>query len=201
MNKGDKIIDISRWQPKVEWVKVKSTDVKGVIIKATQGVNGKDEKTRSHAEGAYSVGLPIGYYHFASLNDKDEVGDATAEAKWFAYIVKSLPSPQLGVWLDLEDNTAKLTPVEVLAWVNTFFAELEKQGIHDCGLYSGKYFLNQNLPKGHGLGARKLWHAGYTKTISIADGWTEATLWQYTDKGVVDGIAGGVDTNKVIKPF
>ena len=201
MNKGDKIIDISRWQPKVEWVKVKSTDVKGVIIKATQGVNGKDEKTRSHAEGAYSVGLPIGYYHFASLNDKDEVGDATAEAKWFAYIVKSLPSPQLGVWLDLEDNTAKLTGTEVVLWVKTFIAELEKQGIHDCGLYSGKYFLDPLLPKGHDLGKLKLWLAQYTASMKLPNGWTEATLWQYTDKGVVYGIAGGVDTNKVIKPF
>ena len=201
LKQGQTVLDFSRWQDKVNWQELATDNISGVIIKASQGVNGTDKKTRSHAEGAYSVGIPVGYYHFASLNDKDEVGDATKEANFFASIVKSMPSPQLGVWLDLEDNTAKLTPDEMLTWIKTFFAEMNKLGFAEVGLYSGKYFLDPQLPKNHGLGHVKLWLAQYVAKMKLPNGWTEAYLWQKTDKFKVKGISSGVDMSVVLKEF
>jgi hypothetical protein len=48
-----------------------------------------------NVNGTKAVGLPISYYHFATLNTKDVVNDAKAEAQFFISQIKSLPTRTL----------------------------------------------------------------------------------------------------------
>ena len=193
------VIDVSHHNGNIDWKKVSfnTPKIEGVIIKVSQGTTIIDSKAVINAQGAVSVGLPIGYYHFATLNSTDVVTDATNEANWFITQVKKLPPPSLFIALDIELNEQKISPQLVLTYIKTFIAILKASGF-PYKIYSGKYFLNDNLPKNHGLGNIGLWHAQYSQTLtpSIADGWSHCDLWQYSGTGTVSGIVGSVDLNK-----
>lgn len=194
------IIDVSKYQGKIDWLRVKHNNaIEGVYIKATEGVGYIDPNFKMNVIGANSVNLPIGFYHFASLNSKDVITDSTAEAKAFYSATKGYATG-LPYVLDIEKNALNLTPAEVLKWIQNFVLVLQELGIHEVVLYSYTPFLNTYLPKNHGLGdVMKLWIAQYTNSTpapKLPNGWKNYWLWQYTSDGLVDGITGHVDLNK-----
>ena len=191
------IIDVSKWQGQIDWPKVKTQNpaIKGVYIKATEGIGYVDPFMSKNATAALKSGFSIGFYHFASLNKQDVVSDAITEAKAFLKAISQFHC-QLPPVLDLETNAAKLSPAKCLEWIKAFFQELQRNGINDFVLYSYTPFLNANLPKGHNLGGVKLWIAAYAPKAIIPNGWNGYWLWQYSSKGKVQGIKGNVDLNK-----
>lgn len=191
-------IDVSHWQGKIDWKKVKESGIKKAYIKSTQGVGSTDQFCKINAENAIIEGIDIGYYHFASLNTHDEFKDATEEADYFSHVLNTLPSPKLPVVLDIESNKAGLTKDEVLNWIKTFFLRLEANRIMNYAIYSYCPFLNDNLPPNHGLGNIKLWLASYTKTPKLPNGWDKIWIWQYSCDGSVPGVNGRVDLNKIL---
>lgn len=187
------IIDISKWQTTIEWAKVKAD---GVYIKATEGVGYIDPMFKSHVAGANFAKIPIGFYHFASLNSASVLIDSAAEAKAFYEATKGI-AVGLPYALDIERNDLKLSPADVLKWIQNFVLTLHLYHINDVVLYSYTPFLNANLPKNHQLSLTlPLWIAAYTERLILPTGWKNAWLWQYTSKGVVAGITGNVDLNK-----
>ena len=57
-------IDVSNHNGKINWSKVKSDGVELVYIKATEGTTYQDLWLENHYQGARSVGLFTGFYHF-----------------------------------------------------------------------------------------------------------------------------------------
>lgn len=196
-------IDVSHHQGKIDW-KVLSTGntpkIDLAFIKSSTGVGGLDERALFNATEAKKNGIKIGYYHYCSLNDENELDDAKKEAEWFVHVLNTLPQSDLPVALDIEDPDVlpSLDDGEILAWIKTFFATLTSHGIMNHVLYSFTPFLNDHLPKGHGLGNVPLWIAQYRSSLTLPEGWTKSWLWQYTDKGKVNGIQAITDLNKQI---
>lgn len=192
-------IDVSHWQGNIDWAKVAQNvpKVDFAIIKTSTGIGSLDPRAVWNANGAKKNGIKVGYYHFCSLNDENELLDATNEAKWFMKVLKSLPTPDLPLVLDFENNPlVSLDKGELLTWIKTFFATLVANGYKDYILYSYKPFLDKYLPFTHGLGNIPLWIAQYRPMLSLPNGWTKHWLWQYSDRGRIKGIAGDVDLNK-----
>ena len=204
LNKEQKmnIIDISHHNSKINWLTVASQTVPfkidGAIIKTSTGVGSYDPRAVYNATEAKKAGLKIGYYHYCSLNEEDELKDSTDEANSFIKILKTLPVADLGVVLDIEDpkKIPSLDKNEVLAWIKNFFAVLEANNYKNYVLYSYKPFLDSNLPANHGLGNIPLWIAQYRTTLTLPVGWKTHWLWQYSDHGSVKGVIGNVDLNK-----
>lgn len=192
------IIDVSHHQGKIDWVKVVNSSFKpeGVFIKVSEGIGYNDPNLKINSTGAKSAGLKIGYYHFASLNDKNTLIDSKKEAQFFINSIKNLPKNDYPLVLDIEENKGKLSKSEVLIWINTFFYELAQNGYTDYILYSYSPFLNENLPINHKLGTVKLWIADYTEPLVLPKGWTKQWLWQYTQNGKIQGISTPVDLNR-----
>lgn len=191
------IIDISKYQNHVDWKTVKiKNQIEGVYIKATEGVGYIDPNFKLHVEGTTSENIPIGFYHFATLNSVDVIKDSAAEAKCFYEATKGIVVG-LPYVLDIERNDSLLGQVDVLKWIQNFVLTLHVYGINDIVLYSYTPFLNANLPKTHQLSLTlPLWIASYTPTLKLPVGWNKAWLWQYTSKGAIEGIKGNVDLNK-----
>lgn len=197
-------IDISKHQSAnktpINWGLLKQNDPKVdfVYIKATQGVNYVDPFLKIHADAAHAAGIPIGYYHFASLNDNAVTVDATREAKDFLRAIALMPKATMPLALDIEENKIKLSREAFLQWINAFCSVL-KDANRDFIIYSGSYFLDENLPKNHGLGNIRLWLAQYTKSAQpkLPRGWDKYYIWQYSCEGKVKGIIGDVDLNKM----
>jgi lysozyme len=203
-------IDVSHHNGDIDWHKVKeigipnpdgsSTLIDFAYIKITEGTKGRDPKALVNASGASMAGIPIGAYHFCTLDRKDVVADATEEANYLVNRLLSLPEFQMPIALDIElDNKSlKLNPGEFLNWIKTFYAGLGARGYNDRILYSYSWYLQAHLPKDHDLGDIRLWIADYDGTYKLPNGWTRAFMHQYSNKGKVAGIATLVDLNRIL---
>ena len=72
-------IDVSHYQPSVNWSTVKSNGVKFAYIKATEGTGYTNPSFSSQYTGATNAGLIRGGYHFA----RPDVSTGAAQAKYF----------------------------------------------------------------------------------------------------------------------
>lgn len=184
-----KVLDVSNYQPTVTWASVKSSGVAAVYAKATEGTTWSDSTFTSHIQGAQSVGLSAGAYHFA----RPESNDPTDEAKHFVAALQQTPTDLMPA-LDLESPTSAgvLTGAQVVAWVRTFVNYVQAQTGHKVMLYTGAWYANMfDLS---GLGDIPLWVSAYgvSAPSQFAD-WTSYLMWQYTDAATVSGISGNVD--------
>lgn len=186
-------IDVSTYQGNIDWEKVK-TDF--VYIKMSQGIKAHDKRALEYAAGATKYNIPFGYYHFATLNSTDVLGDCSLELADVLAQLKTLPKAPLAFALDVETDEALLAPDQVELWIKTFFDGMTAAGFKMI-LYSGLYYLNSNLGPDHQLGHIPLWIAEYTngKNPILPRGWKDYAIWQYSSTGNVLGIAGKVDLN------
>ena len=185
-------LDISYWQGiNIDWNKVKS-QVDFVYIKASEGTTRIEPYALTQATGAKAAGLSIGYYHFA----KPVAGGGADEAKFFiqkALLVK--PPADLIPVLDIEVNPNNLTAAQLTKWIEDFYTTLKSLGHQKLMLYSYQPFFDEWLQPSPALADTKLWLACYNPTPRIPKGWSNYDVWQYTQKGQVQGIQGSVDLN------
>ena len=132
--------------------------------------------------------------------------DAKKQADYFIDYVKTVKdNGELPPVLDLETadgvSKEKIVPA-VKIWLDRVEGEFGKKPI----IYSGQYFLQDNLiqPGGGPPAWAKdypLWLAQYPNQYAdgmkpfLPRGWFAWTIWQYSDKGVVNGINASVDMN------
>ncbi|SEM82231.1 GH25 family lysozyme [Paenibacillus sp. OV219] len=192
-----KVIDVSKWQDKIDWKVVKVNGVQGVFIKATEGASRVDLKLSSHAEGAQRVGMPYGLYHYAHPN----LNDPLKEAACFVATVK-LYKPVFPHVLDVEgEEMAKKVGAEKLtAWCVAWLQEVERLTGHPAMIYTGASFARSYL--GKKLAKWPLWvaHYGVEQPMSNST-WQQWAVFQYTDIGHIDGISGNVDTDAMERVF
>ena len=187
-----KCIDVSEFQGKIDWNKVKADGVLGVIIRAGYGNNNIDERFYDNIKGAISVGMNIGIYWFSYAYDNDM---ATNEADCCVKLLEKYKDHiTLPVFFDWEYDSRKYArkngvdpSVNLLSTMTRAFCErIEKLG------YTAGYYLNLDYSKNYYneniLMNFKRWFARYIKSEQ-----KDCYMWQYTSDGSVDGIDGPVD--------
>ena len=179
-------IDISRYQGKPDFVKVKN-DVDYVILQAGFGryASQKDsEFERSYAE-CKKNGIPVGVYWYSYARSAAE---AVQEAKACMDVIagKTFEYP---IYIDLEENLGALGMSGVSAIAKAFCDELEK-----AGYFSGIYISRapaQSYLDDYCRTHYALWLAEYSPTGLHWSG--DVGMWQYGNTGRVAGISGDVD--------
>ena len=194
-----KIIDVSTWNTVTDWKKVKASGVDMVIVKATQGHSlynsyylFTDSKFRSHIQGALSVGLPVGVYHFFTGTTR---ADAIKEADYFCKVIAPFKNQIAFAACDAENYNNiylnKLSRTELTDRINEFCERVKSQGltpIHYTNVDHISRFININdIPY-------PVWIASYGKT-KPTQAPSKMIMWQYSQSGRVDGISGNVDMN------
>jgi lysozyme len=86
------LVDVSLYQPKMEWSILAENEVVGVIAKASSGSFRKDPLFLSHVEGARKAGLVVGAYHWC-----DPTNDDQAQAINFLNTVRGQPISFLAI--------------------------------------------------------------------------------------------------------
>lgn len=181
-------IDISRYQGKPDFVKVK-TAVDYVIVQAGYGryASQKDsEFERTYAE-CKKNGIPIGVYWYSYARSTAE---AVQEAKACMDVIagKTFEYP---IYIDLEENLGALGKSGVSAIAKAFCDELEK-----AGYFSGIYISRapaQSYLDDYCRTHYALWLAEYSPTGLHWSG--DVGMWQYGSTGRVAGISGDVDVD------
>ncbi len=197
------IVDFSYANGTVNYslMKANAPEITDVIIKLNEGTGPTylDTQLKNNIHGCVSNNYRWGLYHFATLQDKNDVnGDAKREADYCLGLIKSLPTYSIIPAIDVERNTGNLSKDQVVSWMNTFFSELKNNGVPSFRLYGGKGFLDANLPHDHPFGNIPLWVAHYTTQSKplMPIGWTTWDLWQYSCTGRIPGVGTNVDLSR-----
>ena len=170
------VIDLSHFDFKLSLSDAQQAGIVGVIHKATQGCRFTDPTYKKNLAQAQSLGLLWGAYHFGTGED------AVAQADFFLQTVQ--PSPGVLLVLDYESNTAG--PTMTLQGARDFVTRIQAATGIWPGLYAGSYLKEQLGPRPDPvLKNCWLWLAEYSPTAALPPGWSNWSLWQYTDGHLV----------------
>jgi len=204
-------IDISRYQPEVNWPQVKSSGVSFAYIKATEGTTITDPMFANHWPNAHTAGILRGAYHFFRPGE-----DPVAQAQCFVNTLGA-GSGDLPPALDLEvSGTRASAPMlaasitDIQTWLMTVERLLGVRPVIYTNLDSwGRVvqLLGGNAPDW--ISRYPLWAASWVYHYTDGDqptyppGWSQWAFWQFdspdkpngTPLVSVAGIPGGVDLN------
>ena len=181
-------VDLSGYQPVVDWAKVTASGVAFAFIKATEGTTLLDRAFASHWAQSKRLNLLRGAYHFFRAKQ-----DAVAQAKFF---LAQLGDPgELPPVLDVEVADG-VPPAEVAAgvgaWLDVVAASLGRPVV-----YTSPSLWNA-LPGTAALAAKAdLWVAHWGAHVPASvNGWSRWRFWQFTNKASVSGIPGAADMDE-----
>lgn len=196
-------IDVSTYQGKIDWNLVAQDGVEFAIIRVglrgwgSEGTMKEDAQFKANIEGASAAGVKVGVYFFTQAITEAEVDEEVQ------FVLNSIAPYKIDcpVVLDVEkvsDSRArmnKLTPEERTALALRFCQEIEDAG------YQPMLYHNTEM------GALMIdiaafekydkWYASYSDKMFYPYAYK---IWQYSDKGRVNGISGDVDMNISFEP-
>ena len=192
-------IDVSKHNGKIDWQKVKNSGIQFAIIRVGYGENLQsqdDTMFEYNVSECERLGIPYGVYLYSyALNTKN----ASSEADHMLRLIKG-HNPEYGIWYDLEEDNYKIqngmpsneTFVDIAV---TFCEKIKANGYDKVGIYANlDWWINRiNSPR---LDFYEKWVAQWGEKCTYNK---DYIMWQYTDKGQVDGISGYVDMNKYYK--
>ncbi|MGL4345988.1 MAG: GH25 family lysozyme [Cellulosilyticaceae bacterium] len=184
-------IDVSHWDGKIDYAKVKSSGVKVVYIKATEGTTYVDPTMDQNYAGAKAAGLAIGFYHFLSPVDE---ADAIKQAEHFVRTIKG-KQYTCRLALDLEVNKKNLSKEQITTIAITFLNKVKELTGKGTVVYTYTSFVKENLTER--LKDYRLWIAQYGVTWPAENGiWDSWIGFQSTEHGRVPGIQGDCDLDE-----
>ena len=188
-------IDVSVHNGNIDWNKVKSAGIEFAILRAGFGrlEKQKDEKFEQNYAGAKAAGIPVGAYWYSYAMTPEE---AELEADVFLKVIKGKQF-EMPVYFDLEEKKQfDLGKEKVSAIMRAFLEKVEKSG-YFTGLYGSASSLTTHTAddiKSH----YTIWLAHWVNQTNYSGAYA---VWQYFEKGHVDGINGNVDLDICYKDF
>jgi lysozyme len=191
-------IDVSVFDPVINWAKVRAQGYRFVIIRSSYGVDNsqtiKDTMFDSHWAGSKAAGMLRAPYHYLKAAQ-----DGNKQAEDFLKIV-TLEKGDLPPVLDLEEAfNQDASNKQFIANAGAFLAKVKQATGITPMVYSRASFLNEKLTQNGKAPAWAMsylmWVAHWTyaygdniKPIEAA-GWAPYTFWQYSgEKENLDGI-------------
>ena len=181
-------IDVSAYQPSVNWKTAKANGVSFAYIKATEGIHYTNPKFSSQYTGATNAQIVRGGYHFA----RPDVSSGAAQAKYFlahgggwSKDGKTLPGA-----LDIEYNPYGSTcygksAAAMVSWIkdfsNTYHSATKRYPV----IYTTTDWWKSCTGNSAAFGSTNpLWIARYASSVGpLPAGWGFQTFWQYANKG------------------
>lgn len=185
-------IDVSRHQGEIDWEQVKDSDIEFAIIRCGVGEDIEvqdDPYFIQNVQGCEQYQIPYGIYLYSYATDATMAQDEVSHV--LRLLNKADAKPQLPIYLDIEDKTQENLSNKVLGDIaEVFCTAMTKEG-YQAGVYSNLYFWNNKLTDSR-FDNWDRWVAQYN---SICDYQDVYRIWQFTQTGVVSGIAANVDIN------
>ncbi|WP_099365553.1 glycoside hydrolase family 25 protein [Sphingobacterium sp. 1.A.4] len=187
----DKIygIDVSQYQGTIFWDQVLTINdefpIDFIFVRATMGEKAKDSKFKSNWKSIKDKNKLRGAYHYFRPNE-----NSIKQANNFIRTVKLEPG-DLPPVLDIEEMPRNQSMDSLKVGLKRWLIEVEKHFQVKPVLYSGDKYFADFLEKEF---------ADYTLWIANYNFWVEKpkkhwNIWQFSEKGTVNGIKGPVDLN------
>ena len=179
-------IDVSHHQGRIDWPRVAADDVAFAYLKATEGGDYRDDAFARNWREARAAGLAVGAYHFFTFC---RPGTEQADNFLAAVPVEADALPP-AVDVEFGGNCGRRPPPEELRReLDAFLAKVEPVYGRRAVLYVTGDFLDANAAA---LPPRPLWRRSLFREPDPLAQWR---VWQYHNRGCVDGITGPVDLN------
>jgi lysozyme len=189
-NHKDKVfgIDVSEYQGEIDWDEADSIEnfkIGFVFVRATCGIDKLDFNFKENWKQVRSKKIIRGAYHYYRPNE-----NSIAQAKFFVKTVK-LSKGDLPPILDIEqlpeNQSIDSLKVGLHRWLDYVDAHYKIKPIIYTGESYYKDFLKDEFSE------YTFWVANYNFWVeSIKDDWL---FWQFSEKGIVNGINENVDIN------
>lgn len=197
-------VDVSKWQGKIDWAKVKKCGIDFAIIRiGFRGENGviyKDDCADYNIQQADKAGVLVGVYFFSTATTAAE---ALEEAEWTVSAVAGYPISYPIVYdcegfKSSESRMYGISNAQRTDNALAFLKYVEQKG-YEGMLYSAKNELDNSLywdtariENSYSVWVARYPNAPYPQTATPDYG-GKYDMWQYTDKGSVNGISGNTD--------
>lgn len=188
-------IDVSAHQEEIDWQRVKDAGIEFAIIRTgyrgtESGRCTEDVWFRTNVEGAAAAGIEIGVYFFSQAVSEEE---AVEEADFVLDQIKGydvngpvvfdMEHPEIGT-----DRILNVPREEKTRIAKAFLSRVQKAG-YKAMLYNSTGLFDEFFEMDM-LGEFPLWAAEYGSLPHYS---YMFEIWQYTNRGRVDGITGNVD--------
>ena len=178
-------VDVSSYQERVDFGKLKEQGVDFVYIKATEGSGHIDPSFRQKWKDAEAANMPAGAYHYFSYETS-----GVKQAQSFVDTVGDLRGkliPAIDMELTLAEVNDPPSVEDVVRGLKAFIGVVEeKYGVKPI-IYAQKDYYDKYLAEDFKDYPRWIRNVFYPVFIDIGDDWT---IWQYNDKGKLEGYEG-----------
>lgn len=178
-------IDVSRWQGVIDWEAVKTDGIQFAMIGVGRYKTGYvDVQLKRNLENANKLGIPVGVYLYSEAVTEEQ---AREEAD---FVLDQIDGYKISypIAFDIEDTVhLGLTTKERTDITIAFLEVIADAGYYPM-VYASESWLNSRMDLNR-LAKYDLWVAKWANSISFRP----FTIWQYSDKGKVNGINGYVD--------
>ncbi|MDO5148760.1 MAG: glycoside hydrolase family 25 protein [Oscillospiraceae bacterium] len=176
-------VDVSRWQGRIDWNRLKAAGVEFAMIKAGEGTE-VERNFYANINGAKEAGVYCGVYWFSNAHTYDE---AIAEANACLEVISQYQL-EFPVVCDFEYRSLKNNPLadsrkDLTDALIGFLGTIENNGFYSM-LYTNTDFSGKYLEFSRITEKYDIWFAGY----SVDKPGMPCGIWQYSETGVKDGI-------------
>ena len=188
-------IDVSTWQGKINWAKVKNSGISFAMIRTgfrgtVSGKITKDNWFESNIKGAIANNINVGVYFFSMAKNEAE---ALEEAKWVVEQIKDYDiSYPVAVDIEIfdQDRLEGVSYSQMTSNALVFCNYIRSKGYTPM-IYSYMNALTKKFDTAR-FANERIWLAQYNDTVTYKG---KYHMWQYTSSGSVPGISGRVDMN------
>lgn len=197
-------IDVSKFQGKIDWKRVAEDGVEYAFIRLGNrgyGQEGKlvlDEKFEDNIKGAKAAGIKVGIYFFSqAINEAEAIEEAEFVLEHISPYKIDYP-----IVLDVEKvsaSTGRMNQLSVEERTNvalTFLQKIKESGYTPM-IYANMEMLSVLIDI-ESFEEYDKWFAYYDSKLYFP---YEHAVWQYSEKGKVDGISTDVDLNISFKEW
>ena len=191
-------IDVSHHNGKIDWEQVSRDGKKFAILKCQYEAQSHriDETFEYNYKEAGKYGLARGVYiYIARASMADPVADANA-------LLHHLQGRKLeyGIWLDLEDATVKVKGKAYIRQLAYQYADIFTKAGYYVGIYCNVdwyiNYIHEDLKNSFDFWIARYPRndsGQYNKTSNLKPSTRVAVAWQYSSKGVINGVPTKVD--------
>ncbi len=180
-------IDVSRWQGKIDWEKVKKDGIEFVMIgvgRYQNGVGIPDTQFDYNMKNAIAQGIHVGVYLYSEATTEEA---ARAEAD---FVLDQIDGYKISypVAFDIEDDVHRALTTKKRTDITIAFLEVIEEAGYYPMIYASQSWLQTQMDLTR-LTKYDKWVARWADTVEFKP----TSMWQYSSTGTVKGITGAVD--------
>jgi len=188
-------MDVSGWQPAINWSAEYANGARFAYVKASEGIGYRSEAFNDQYTGSYAVGMNRGAYHFALPSQTTGAAQAdffvNSGGGWSAdgRTLPGLLDIEYNPYPTLGDTCYNMSAAQMNGWIKSFSDRYRQRTGRLPAIYTTADWWatctgNTAQFNNHPL---HLASYGVAYPAYMPNGWSRHDLWQFTDNGPFSG--------------